>query len=165
MKNLLLAALLALAGCTYGVEPGLRESYTTKASWKGTRFKVEALPAGPAVSSAPGAVTYEFDPAEWNPFLAKTLADDMKELGAEEAEGAVLKIGISRVMLEDRSASQGSHAEFWIKVAGPAGEREYRGVHESQMNFRDAARKAAAEALKALVEDMDLRRDFTVNPK
>ncbi len=166
MKKLVLAsALLALAGCSVGVDPGLREQYSTKASWKGTRLKVEALPAGLVATSRPGAVTYEFDAAEWNPFLAQTLAEDLKELGAAEDGSAVLKIGISKVNLEERAASQASFAEFWIKVSGPGGDREYRGVNESQLNFRDAARRAAADALKALVEDLELRRGFTVNPQ
>lgn len=166
MKKALVPALLVvLSGCSIGVDPGLREPYTTKASWKGTRLKVEAMPSGTVASSAPGAVSYEFDSAEWNPFIAATLAGDLAELGAEEDGSAVLRVGISRVNLEERALSQGSYAEFWVKVSGPAGEKEYRGVNESQLNFRDAARRAAADALKALVEDAELRRDFTVNAK
>lgn len=166
MKKLALAAaVFALAGCSVGVEPGLREQYTTKASWKGTRLKVEAMEAGLVATSAPGAITYEFDSKEWNPFLAATLTDDLKELGGTEDASAVLKVGISKVNLEERAASQGSYAEFWIKVSGPGGDREYRGVNESQLNFRDAARRAAADAMKALVEDLELRRGFTVNPQ
>ncbi|MEK7466787.1 MAG: hypothetical protein AAB074_05160 [Planctomycetota bacterium] len=164
-KLLMVAAVVALAGCTIGVDPGLREPYTTKATWKGTRLRVESLEGTEMATSTPGALTYEFDPKEWNPFLAKILAEDLKELGSEQAEDAVLKVGISRVNLEERAASQGSFAEFWIKVSGPLGEKEYRGVNESQLNFRDAARRAAADALKALVEDPELRRGFTVNPK
>ncbi|KAF0245833.1 MAG: hypothetical protein FD180_1245 [Planctomycetota bacterium] len=166
MKWLPIAVLLlSFAGCTIGVEPGLREPYTTRATWKGTRLKVEALDGTAMATSKPGALTYEFDPKEWNPFLAKTLAEDLKELESSEGEPAVLKVGISRVNLEERAASQGSYAEFWIKVSGPLGEKEYRGLNESQLNFRDAARRAAADAMKALVEDAELRRGFTVNPK
>jgi hypothetical protein len=166
MKKLsIVAAVFALAGCSIGVEPGLREPYTTKANWKGTRLKVVAMEGTEVASSRPGALTYEFDPVEWNPFLAKLLAEDLKELDSVEDEAAVLKIGISRVNLEERQASQGSLAEFWIKVSGPLGDKEYRGVNESQLNFRDAARRAAADAVKMLVEDIELKKGFTVNPK
>lgn len=159
MKRLILAgAAFAAAGCTTTVEPGLREGYTTKADWRGTACRVEPGKEAATVSSAPGAVTYEFGGAKWAEFLAACLAEDLEKLGAAHAEAPVFTVALENVVLEDRAISQASRAEVFLRVTCGDFSRTYRGLHESQLNFPDASRRAAADALKAAVEDPELKR-------
>ncbi|MBI2921285.1 MAG: hypothetical protein HYY18_09410 [Planctomycetes bacterium] len=159
MKMLIVAGVaFAAAGCTATVEPGLREGYTTKVDWRGTACRVEARKEAATVSGTPGAVTYEFEGAKWAAFLAACLAEDLDRLGAAKAEAPVFLVALERVVLEDRAISQASRAEVYLKVTCGEFSRIYRGLHESQLNFPDASRRAAADALKAAVEDDELRR-------
>lgn len=159
MKTLILAgAAFVAAGCTTTVDPGLREGYTTKADWRGAACRVEAEKEAATVSSTPGAVTYEFEGAKWAAFMAACLAEDLEKLGAAKAEAPVFTVALEKVVLEDRAISQASRAEVFLKVSCGEFTRTYRGLHESQLNFPDASRRAAADALKAAVEDPELKK-------
>lgn len=157
MKRWLAIPVVALCGCTVTVEPGLREPYSTNADWKGASARVvPAAPEGPEPDSRPGAVNYGFERSKWNQFLATTLEEDFADVGVSKG-GPELEIGLASVRLEDRALNQAFFAELTLRVSVGDFSREYKGTHESLQNFSDAARKAAADALKAVIEDAELK--------
>jgi hypothetical protein len=100
-------------------------------------------------------VNYGFERAKWNPFLAATLSEDLASLGAAK-DGAALTIGLVSVKLEDRALNQAFYAEMTVRAATGTYSKDYVGSYESMLNFGDAARRAAADALKRVVEDEEL---------
>jgi hypothetical protein len=157
MKLWLAVPAAVLCGCTVTIEPGMREAYSTKADWNGAAATVvAAAEEGPEPDSRPGAVNYGFERAKWNPFLAETLSEDLGTMGATKG-GPEVKIGLAAVRLEDRALNQAFFAEMTLRVTVGDFTRDYKGSHESLQNFPDASRKAAMEAMKAVVEDAELK--------
>ncbi|NUN48998.1 MAG: hypothetical protein HUU15_09245 [Candidatus Brocadiae bacterium] len=151
----------ALAGCVTPVSPGVRSEYLTKVSWKGAAVRVDAADPGPVLSSTPGAREYVLNPAEWNPWFAKSLADDLRELGAAAAEEPVVTVALEESELEARAAGQEFWADLTVSVRGAGIDLLVHGRDWSGDGYTEAVRRAAADALRQIVENEDLRRAAT----